>query len=309
MNPQHDPHEPRPEFLSHLEWQIETACRRQTQLAMPVTGGARRLAAGLIVVAALATGGIAGVAAGRVQDARQRDRLIDAARSEEALVRVRLDLAGTELNEAQRKFDVGAADPESLVAAQRQLKTMETSLARIQLDIEEIRATSTTPRNDLDAPLVGGRDFVRERLTLNLKDAQQELALAEQSVAVAIRRVEIGVAAPTIRLQADSDVAKARARMQQLIAELDLRQRYLKGDLKREALAAAARRSELTLQLESTQRVIDLARARVAEVQSQLEIGRASQLDAKRAEVELLERQVELKRIQQELKALEAVKR
>jgi outer membrane protein TolC len=309
MNFPLDPHEPTPEFRAHLEWQIETALRRETRLTSPVTGGARRLVTGLLVVAALATGGIAGLASGRVQDARERDRLTDAARSEEALIRVRLDLAQTELQAAQRKFDVGLIGLESLLAAQRQLKALEASLVRTQLDIEEIRATSATPRNDLDAPLVGGRDFVRERLNLDLKDAQQELAMAEQTVAQAIQRVEVGVVPPTVRLQAESDLAKARVRMQQLIATLDLRQRYLKGEVKREALAPAARRTELTLQLESTRREIDLLGARVAEVRSQLEIGRADQLDVKRVEVELLERQLEMTRIQQELKALEAVKR
>jgi hypothetical protein len=309
MNPEIESHEPRPEFRAHLEWQIETSLRRESRFAAPAAGRARRLGAAVVVIAALATGGAAGIAAGRVQDARERDRLTDAARSEEALIRVRLDLARTELDEAQRKFDVGSGDRQSLLTAQRQLKAMEISLARIQLDAEEIRATSATPRNDLDAPPVGGRDFVRERLTLDLKGAQQELALAEQGAAEATRRVEIGVAAPTLRLQAESDLAKARARMQQLIAALDLRQRYLKGDIKRETLPAAVRRSELTLQLGSTQREIEAASARAAEVRSLVELGRASQLDAKRAEVELLERQLELKRIQQELEVLTGVKR
>jgi len=309
MNLEVESHEPTPEFRAHLEWQIETALRRETRLTSPVTGGARQLVTGLLVVAALATGAIAGLASGRVQDARERDRLTDSARSEEALIRVRLDLAQTELQAAQRKFDVGLIGPESLLAAQRQLKALEASLARTQLDIEEIRATSSTPRTNLDAPLVGGRDFVSERLNLDLKDAQRELAMAEQTVTQAMQRVEVGIAPPTVRLQAETDLAKARARMQQLIATLDLRQRYLKGEIKREALAPAARRTELTFQLESTQREIDLLGARVAEVHSQLEIGRAGELDVKRAEVELLERQLQLKRIQQELDALKGVKR
>jgi len=309
MKPQLESHEPTPEFRANLEWQIATSLRRENRFAEPVTGRARQLGAALVVITALATGGIAGIAAGQVQDARQRDQLTDAARSEEALIRVRLDLARTELEDAQRKFDVGMTGRESLLAAQRQLKALEASLARTQLDIEEIRATSATPRNDLDAPLVGGRDFVRERLNLDLRDAQQELAVAEQAVAQAIQRVETGVAPPTVRLQSESDVAHARARMQQLIATLDLRQRYLKGEIKREALVPAARRSELTLQLESTQREIDLMGARVAEVRNQVEIGQAGQLDVKRAEVELLERQLQLKRIQQELEALKAIKR
>ena len=90
MNPLVESHEPTPEFRANLEWQIETSLRRENRFAAPVTGRARRLGAGLVVVAALTTGGIAGLAAGQVQDARQRDQLMETARSEEAVVRLRL---------------------------------------------------------------------------------------------------------------------------------------------------------------------------------------------------------------------------
>jgi hypothetical protein len=84
MNSQVEPHEPAPEFRAHLEWQIETALRRETRLAAPVSGRVHRLGLVLIVLAALATGGVAGMASGRVQDARQRDQLVEAARPGEA---------------------------------------------------------------------------------------------------------------------------------------------------------------------------------------------------------------------------------
>ena len=309
MNPHIEPHEPTPEFRAHLEWQIETALRRETRLASPVTGGARTLVAVLVVVAALATGGIAGIAAGRVQDARQRDRMVEAARSEESLAGVRLDLARTEYQEAQRRFETGTAGRESLLAAERQLRDMEASLARIRLDIEEIRATSAAPRNELQAPLVGQRDFVRERLRLELESSQHALVAAEQAVQQAHSRIEVGVAPLTALLQPESDLAQARARMQLARGTIDLRDRFVRGEIKPEALAASARRLELTSRQERAQRELELAQRRMEELRRQFEIGQDSELDLKRSEVELLEKQLELKRIQQEIEALAAVKR
>jgi outer membrane protein TolC len=309
MNPPSESHEITPEFRAHLEWQIESALRRETRFATPISGGVARLRGALVVIAALAVGGIAVAASGELQEARQRELLIETARSEEALVRLRVDLARADYQEARRRFETGTADRETLQAAERQLRAMETALARIQLDIEEIRTTSAAPRNDLQAPLVGQRDFVRERLTLELDTAQHALVAAEQALAQATQRVSVGLAPRAVQLQAEAELAQARARMQQLRATLDLRQRSLRGEIKVEELAPALRRMELTLRRESVQREIEIARGHVEEVRRLMAIGQATQLELKRAEVELLEREVELQRIRQELEMISAVRR
>src|SRR5512145_2526886 len=113
MNPI-ESHEPTPEFRAHLEWQIETALRRESRLVAPVTSPPGRWLAALVVVGALAVGGIGGVASERVQDARDRDRLIESVRSEQALAQLRVDLARADYQDARRRFEVGTADRESL---------------------------------------------------------------------------------------------------------------------------------------------------------------------------------------------------
>lgn len=309
MNAHVESHEPTPEFRANLEWQIQTSLRRETRFAAPVTGRVRQLGAALVVIAALATGGIAGIAAGHVQDARQRDQLIEAARSEEALAQLRLELAQANYERARSQFEVGMVGRETVSDAEQQVQSMQAAVRRIHLDLDEIRATSSTPRNNLDAPLVGRRDFVKERLSLELQTAQQTLTAAEQSAAQAAQRVNVGVAPKTVQLQAEADVATARFRLQQLMAVLSLRQRYLKGEIQADVLARAARESELKLQLGRTQSELLLIRARVDELRSQVGVGQANELDLKRSEVELLERQLEMKRIQQEIDSLSAVKR
>lgn len=302
-------HEPTAEFRAHLEWQIQTALRRESRLASPVSGSGRRLGAALVVVAALATGGIVGLASGRVQDARQRNQLLEAARSQEKLLELRADLARTAYQDARRRFDVGSADRETLLSAEREVQTMETAIKRSHLDIEEIEMTSAAPRNDLDAPVVKQRDFVRERLTLDLENARHALGAAEQNLGQAQQRRDVGTAPLAVLLQAQADVVQARADMQLLQTRLDLRRRYLNGDIKGESLPSSLRRAELTLQLEHAQREIELARARVEEIRRMVSVGQGTELDLKRSEVELLERQEEIKRVHRELEMLGAVKR
>src|SRR5688500_7516131 len=79
-----------------------------------------------------------------------------------------------------------------------------TRAARAQLNSEEIEASSQPPRDDLNAPLVGGRDFVTERIRLDLANAQHWLVVAERALATADRRVRVG---------AVSDLARAEAQL------------------------------------------------------------------------------------------------
>jgi outer membrane protein TolC len=302
-------HEPTQEFRAHLEWQVESALRRETRFAAPVSAVMPRLRTALIVVVALAVGGMAAIASEQVQDARQRDVLIESARSEEALVRLRVELARVDYQDARGRFEVGTAGRETLLAAQRHLRAMEMSLKRIQLDIEEIQATSAAARQELHAPLVGGRDFVKARLTVDLDTAQHALASSEEALAEVKTRVEIGTATRAAYLQAEAERARARAKMQLVRATLDLRQRALQEKMSVEDLTRELRRMELTVQRERVQHELGIARERVQEARSRFEVGVAGQLELKRAEVELLEREVELLRIRRELESLPAVKR
>ncbi len=297
-------HEPTAEFRAHLEWQLGSALRRESRFTAPIDTGKPRLRAVLMVLVALAVGGIAVAASERVQDARKRDTLLEAARSEESLVRLRLDLARADLQDAMGRFEVGAGGRETLLDAQRQVRELETVLRRIQLDLQEIQATSAAPRTELHAPLVGERDFVRERLQLELDAAQHVLKTAEQEAAEARKRLEIGLGPRAALLGADAQVAEARARMQQLRSSLELRQRLLRGEIKAEEVATVTRRLELTLRRERVEREMGIARARVGELRRQVEVGLTTQLELKRAEVELLEREIELQGIRRELEAL-----
>jgi hypothetical protein len=92
--------------------------------------------------------------------------------------------------------------------------------------------------------------------------------------------------------------------MQRLRALLDMRARVLRGEIKGEEMARSVHRMTLVLRFERTQKGIEIARARLAEVRRLVEVGMAAPLDAKRAEVELLEREVELKRLRDELERL-----
>ena len=300
---QHDPHEPSPEFVAHLEWQIRSAIRRETRLTAPVSG-IRRLRAAAAMAAAVIVGAAGGVASGQIQDSVQRNQLVQSTRAEQELTQMRYELAKAEYESMKRRFDLGTTDRESLTSSELQYREMETAIRRLKIDMDEILATSAPPRRDLDAPVVGKRDFVRERLMLDLELAQQALAAAERTHKVMQGRVSIGTAPDTARLQAEVDVVLAMQKMQQLRTNLELRQQLLSGRLQADALVLEVRRTELTLAHDRAVHELALARHRLEALKKRAAVGLAGQLEVKRAEIAILEGEMEMQRIRTELDAL-----
>ena len=87
--------------------------------------------------------------------------------------------------------------------------------------------------------------------------------------------------------------------------QLELRQKFLQDQIKPEELVASAQRVELMLEQELAQQQFAAARQRLESVKRLFEVGMgASQLDIKRAEVELLEMEVKVKMIRQQIEAM-----
>src|SRR6476620_2094478 len=177
----HDSMEPTPEFRDRLERTVVNVLRLEQQLGNR-TRAARTRWMGLaaIIVVSAALGDTAGSASGQIRDSARRDSLLEAARADASLAAVRLAVARDRLADAKRRYDVGAGEMISVVNADAELRAMEAKAMRARYNIEEITASSQPPRDDLSAPLVGGRDFVKGRIMLDLATAQERLTTAEK---------------------------------------------------------------------------------------------------------------------------------
>jgi hypothetical protein len=308
MNPQIPPDEPSAEFRSYLEWQIQSAMRREARFSEPFTSRLPRMRTALAVLLALAIGGAGGLATGYAQESRDRDQLLESARTEESLVKLRLDLARAERDQAKRRVDAGTAERQLLIAAEDQVRAVEAALARVQLNMDEIRATAAAPRDDLQAPLVARRDFVTERLMIDLATTQRTLSVAEQEDARAQERWKVGLAQRTEVQQADTDLLRVRLRMQMLAETLALRRRAVQGEVKPEEIASALRKLELTQMVQSLRQELELSQTRLDEAKRRFAAGTAAELDVKAIELRILEQQVELRQYQQALQGLGARK-
>jgi outer membrane protein TolC len=298
-------HEITPEFRARLDWQVATALRRESRFVLPVTGGRwRRLRVAVVLLCTLAVGGLGGVASAQVQDARERVRLLAAARSELALAEMRLELARVEFLDAEQRRRTGLIETSEFMAASAAVRALEASLRAAELGIDEIRITGLPPNDALTAPLVDGRDFVQERLRSQVDAAEAEVRRANHVMSTVEQRVKLGLADSLESLQAGVEAVRADGALEALRTHLQLRAEYLSGEIRTEDLPLAVRRAELRLELRTAALAFTLARHRFHQMENRLALGQATARDVLRAELQMLEREADLEVLRRELALL-----
>jgi hypothetical protein len=297
-----DSHVPSAEFRAGLEDEVVRTFQRESQFADGPRPFERRGLRGLmILLTALVLGFGTEFAAGQVQTAQERSRLIEAATENRRIVAMRLALAEAALKQTRAGFETGVVSRESLASVEWDVQQVHTRLERLDSEIAEMRASAAPARDELWAPPVGGRDFVSERLTIEITAAQRVLNVAEQQLRDAERQLRVGTAGAGVVASAEADVRHARQDMALLLKRTDLRRQFLAQRLSSEAVARELERFEVESELERATADLRAAQERAALANQRVRIGTASELDAKRAELEALELSVALERLRLQL--------
>lgn len=289
-------HQPTPEFRDYLEGEITSAFRRHRSFA--------RLRAVAVVIGSLAVGTTAGLASAQIREGAQRDSLLEAAMSDMSLAGLRLELARALVADVSAKVKVGVAGPATLAAAESELRGMEAEALRAKLNVDEIRATSLPARDELNAPLVGARDFVTERMQLDLLLAQQRLMAAEQAFAETERQVRVGAVGDMALLDAGLAVTRARSALGTLAERRKLRKEFVEQGTGGEQLTRRFQQAQARHDAFVAQETVKVLHQRLDAVRKQHRVGAASDLDVLRAEVELKEQEAELQLLVRQLREL-----
>ena len=231
--------EPDPDFIAHLEWQLRSAFRRrarfgETQAQVPGArrGVARRLVrSGALVLLPLLLGGMGMAAVDHYQGRDERAFAEARAALQLTLSRRRAALAADDLVQTEARFSNGLVEARALAAARSRMATQRFMVERRVLDQEEVRASGRAPQDGLAAPRVGGRDFVLLRLDVSLREASERLDEARDRVELTRARVERGVTVEQELRRHETDVAQAVLVQEQLVRQMELRARFLRGEL------------------------------------------------------------------------------
>lgn len=299
-------HEPDPRFVEHLEWQLRTAARRQGRFARPVPSlPVRALRTAALVLVSLLGGAGVVMAADHLQDQDRRERLVARLEVEVRMAELRHRHAVERLQHTARLVERGlVAEPE---LAREELRRVEADVewfVRV-LDLEEVRATGREPCHELAAPLVGGRDLVRMRLERRRQVLVLRLEALEERAARNAELAEAGRVSPRERAGDEAGLREAREELQLLDERVELRARFLAGEID-------ARAVDLLERLAATRWAIAGQRARVAGLEEELAdarrlaaAGAVQQRDARALELELELARSELRLRELELDELE----
>jgi hypothetical protein len=291
-------HRPTEDFRDRLERTVVRTYRLEEELTDRRRARRTRwVGLAAVVVVSVAIGATAGVASGQIRDAARRDSLLEAAKADASLAALRLNLAREQFADTKRKYDVGVSDATSLGNAEAELRAMETRAMRARYNIEEITATAQPPRDDLNAPLVGGRDFVKDRIMLDLMAAQRRLTAAEEAHADVERRVRIGAASDVAATEASVEVARDRSAMAVLAEQLALRKEFVDRGTPIEQLAARLADAQLQQDITLAQQELALARERAAQIERQRAAGIVTEAYLIQAKLKVQERELELQQL------------
>ncbi len=288
-------HQPRPEFVANLEWQVRAALRRQDRFSTPVRrnrGGTMRLVSLVLVAALLGAGGV--VVTGQVQEGKDQELLLARMEVQRRTAEVQLDAAHPRLREIEGRVQAGDVGEEELMAARANVREAEVRIQTLHLDREEVRLTGKEPENEISVPLVRGRDSVTERLQLEQSIAGERVAIQERKVARLRNLQALGVLRAEEVQEASRPLQEARLALDGVHQRLWLRNRFLEGDVSPEdallELELIQARSDVELKTQS----LEVASRRLHRVQELASHRMVTASEVREAQLELAQREQDL---------------
>jgi hypothetical protein len=286
-------HTPTPEFRASLEQQVIDLYREESRAARPRRF--LRFRTPMTLAAGLVLGMATQLAVGQVQRGKERSELEVAIDVKRMIAGSRLELARAVYEQSKKSFDVGATSRSALLAAEVELRAQEAAAYRLQLDLQEIRETASAPRDELWAPLVGGRDFVKDRLTAEASVAQQKQVSVEAAAAEVERSYRAGVVTKGTLDEAMMAVEQAKSDFELIAYKLMLRRKALEEHLTPQLLSQRVEQAELSRQIERVARRLSALQENYESARGRLGTGLADSLEVLRLQVKLMETNEELR--------------
>jgi len=289
-------HEPTSEFIARLEWQVRSTLSRRDRFSMPTRRPVQQVMKMAALVLLSVFLGAAGVAtADQVQESRARDLLIAQIDIEFQIVEAKLQLLRTRVEEFRNEYNAGLINESGLNSANHELRAVELEYVRLQLDREEIMFSGREPQQSVSAPLLNDRDFVTERLDLELALAAEEREVLDARLADAAKLVEQGLMHATELKEQQAVSMSLMQRMNHLKVLYGLRQRFLDEELSREEVEREAMLAEARSQLDYA--AVETARDNLTRIEELYKQGAIAESEVVQARMLTMVTQLKLQQV------------
>lgn len=262
--------EPDSRFVERLEWQLASEFRRANRLKLspPKVAVSRRMIAVTCVVGALLAGVAVIKAADYIKDSWRKKIEVARAETEVKLKRAQLEFAREMAAQTETRFSNGLIQQEEY-----QLMQLSAEMAALELEkslslLDEVNSSGEAPRNELYAPVLSGRDFVSERLKLEIK----ELELDQE--ALTRRGVWFGQLVGQSMIAADqldalrAEIAARKGQIEKTQVRLGLRTRFLAGEVTAQEVEILDRVAAAEGKLEEAWAKVDSLKERMERLQA-----------------------------------------
>jgi len=298
--------EPDAKFVDRLEWQLASEFRRRDRLkpapgriAVPRSIAALGLAAGVLLLGVAAT-----KAADLIKDSWRKKIEVARLETEVKIKTAFLELKKETADEIEKRFSLGLISEDAVLTAKLGVERSASDLEKSTLELEEVRASGETPRDELYAPLVGGRDFVSERLEVEKKVLNLDLDLRRARIERTLRqRVDAGVLPKSALDGFQASLAVQEAAIADIENRLTLRKKFLAGEISAAELEVQTRMSAAEKDLREAQSSIETIRPHLEDLRAKEAAGLVTSdevkgmqlsLDFAQAKADLAVQQIEI---------------
>ena len=183
--------------------------------------------------------------------------------TEVELKKVQLEYIREIASDIKARVSNGLIREDEYQAMKIAVKKAELDFKKSQLNLEEVKMSGEIPRNELYAPLVGGRDFVSERLELDKMEIELEIYLISRHLKRIKKLTEEGLIQDHELDQVMTVIANQEAHLDKIQQRLDLRSSFLEGEI-------TAREVEIESRLTAAENHLHHAQSKVDSLEQQL---------------------------------------
>ena len=258
-------YEPDNQFVDRLEWQLSSEFRRANRLktSSGKIAVSRRMVAIAITIGVLMTGVAVTKAADYIKDSWQKKIEMARVETEVELKKVQLESIREIASDMKARVSNGLIREDEYQAMKIAVKKAELDFKKSQLNLEEVQMSGEIPRNELYAPLVGGRDFVSERLELDKMEIELEIYLISRHLKRIKKLTEEGLIQDHELDQVMTVIANQEAHLGKIQQRLDLRSSFLEGEI-------TTREVEIESRLTAAENHLHHAQSKVDSLEQQL---------------------------------------
>ena len=290
-------YEPDSRFVERLEWQLSSEYRRTDRLrAVPGKIAVPRTTVAIALVAGLLMTGVAVTkAADYIKDSWRKKIEIARVETDVELKKVHLESIREMASDMEMRVSNGLIREDEYQSMKLAVENAELDLHASQLNLEEVQMSGEAPRNELYAPMVSGRDFVSERLEMEIK----KMNLVLEHMGIHAKRAGQLLEQDLVHGN-EIDLIQAQISTQKMMIDnirnrLDLRARFLAGEI-------TALEVEIEDRMTGADRNLHMARSRVDSLQEELKRMEILESQGKVTHMEVIQLQYALDAAQAELK-------